>query len=151
MASKTVTRSNAQTETGLEPWQAGVVGGIAGAIAFGAMMAAMAPEMLAMMIPAMYGLEGALAGWVVHVSHGAILGLVFAIVLVTANRPNLDLATGVGAGILYGVVLWTLLAVVVMPVWLGMAEMVPNVDTTSLVGHVVYGALLGVVYATLER
>ncbi|GAB3017738.1 DUF6789 family protein [Natronobiforma cellulositropha] len=150
MASETVTRSDAPTETGLEPWQAGAVGGIAGAVVFGAMMAAMVPDMLAAMIPAMYGLEGTVAGWGVHLFHGAVLGLVFGVALTAAGRQRTDLATGVGAGVAYGVLLWAILAVVVMPVWLGMAEMVPNLDTTSLVGHVVYGATLGVVYATLE-
>ena len=33
-----------------------------------------------------------------------------------------------------------------MPVWLGMAEMVPAFDPMSLVGHVVYGVILGAGY-----
>lgn len=151
MASETATRSDVGTETGLEHWQAGVVGGIAGSILFGAMMAAMVPAMLAEMIPALYGLEGELAGWIIHISNGAVLGVVFAAILVAIDRPSLDVGPGVVAGVVYGIVVWAALAVVVMPIWLGMPEMVPNLDGTSLIGHVLYGAVLGVVYAILAR
>lgn len=151
MASETATSADVQTKTGLEPWQAGVAGGIAGGVAFGLLMAAMAPEMLETMIPSMYGLEGGLAGWVVHLSHAAVLGVVFAAILVAAGRPTVSLAAGAGAGVAYGIVLWAVLAVVVMPVWLGMAQMVPNLDVGSLVGHAVYGLVLGIGYALLER
>nr|WP_318247899.1 hypothetical protein [Saliphagus infecundisoli] len=42
-----------------------------------------------------------------------------------------------------------------MPVWLStvgfpMAPPVPNFDPTSLVGHAVYGLVLGIGYAVLE-
>ncbi len=52
-------------------------------------------------------------------------------------------------------VLWAVLAVLVMPVWLqavgfGGAPSVPTVSVPSLVGHVVYGAVTGVVYAALD-
>lgn len=151
MASETAQRQDVRQATRLEAWQAGVVGGILGSVAFGAMMAAMAPEMLEVTIPSMYGLEGGLAGWIVHVSHGAVLGVVFAALLAGLGRPHLGVGLGAGAGVGYGVVVWAALAVVVMPVWLGMPEMVPNVDVGSLVGHVVYGLLLGVVYAGLTR
>ncbi|WP_254766429.1 DUF6789 family protein [Salinilacihabitans rarus] len=150
MAQETATRTGVRTDTAVEPWQAGVAGGIVGALAFGALMAATSPEMLETVIPSMYGLEGGLAGWFVHVSHGAILGVVFAALLVAAGRPHPSLGAGTAAGVAYGVVVWAALAVVVMPVWLGMPEMVPNLDVGSLVGHVVYGAGLGVVYALLE-
>ena len=150
MASETTTTADVQTKTTFEPWQAGVIGGIAGSIAFGAMMAMMEPMMLEEMIPMMYGLEGGLAGWIVHISHGAVLGVVFAAILVVAGKPDLGPAASAGVGLGYGIVVWAALAVVVMPVWLGMPEMVPNVDVGSLVGHAIYGVLLGVVYAVLQ-
>ena len=150
MASETATTADAQTRTSFEPWQAGVIGGVVGSIAFGAMMAMMAPAMLVEMIPMMYGLEGGLAGWFVHISHGAVLGVVFATILVAVGKSNLGPAASAGAGIGYGIVVWVALAVVVMPVWLGMPEMVPNVDVGSLAGHAIYGVLLGVVYSILQ-
>ncbi|SEQ86468.1 histidine kinase [Natrinema salaciae] len=154
MASETVTQRARRTETTLAPWQAGTVGGIAGAIVFGAMMAMQTPPVLEAAIPAMYGLEGGLAGMIIHVAHGAVLGVVFAALIVAARGGDLDLVPGIGLGLVYGVGIWAVLAVVVMPIWLsavgfGMAPDVPNVATESLVGHAAYGLVLGAVYAVL--
>lgn len=156
MASETTTRTAERTETALEPWQAGTIGGIAGAIVFGAMMAIQTPEVLEAAIPALYGLEGGLVGMVVHVAHGAVIGVVFAAVLVATGRTDPGLATGGILGIAYGLVVWAVLAVVVMPIWLSavgfeMAPAVPNIAVESLVGHAAYGLVLGVTYAVLER
>lgn len=154
MASKVRTRTGERTGTALEPWQAGVVGGIVGAIAFGAMMAMQMPDVLEMAIPAMYGLEGGFAGWILHVSHGAVLGVVFAAAL-TATGQNGMVRSAV-LGLAYGIVVWVGLAVVVMPIWLSavgfpMAPPLPNVDVGSLLGHAVYGIVLGIAYGFLER
>ncbi|MFU8868613.1 histidine kinase [Natronococcus sp.] len=156
MASKVRTRTVERTGAALESWQAGVVGGIVGAIAFGAMMAMQMPAMLEMGIPAMYGLEGGLAGWIVHVSHGAVLGVVFAAVLAVAGQSHRGIVRTTLLGLGYGIVVWAALAVVVMPIWLSavgfpMAPPFPNVDVGSLMGHAVYGVVLGAAYAFLER
>jgi uncharacterized membrane protein YagU involved in acid resistance len=150
-----MTQRPERTVTALEPWQAGAVGGIVGAIVFGAMMTMQTPEVLEMAIPAMYGLEGGLAGMIVHVSHGAVLGVVFAALLVEAGRTELGLGPSAAVGLAYGLGIWVVLAVVVMPIWLsavgfGMAPDVPNVAVESLVGHAAYGIVLGVVYAMLD-
>ena len=150
MASETATETDVPTETTVEPWQAGALGGILGAIAFGAMAAMMMPPMLEEMIPMMYGLEGELAGWAIHVFHGVVLGVVFALI-VDAIDVDLSLPTGAASGVGYGIVVWAVLAVVVMPVWLGMTEMVPDVNLQSLGGHAVYGLILGVVYVALAE
>ncbi|WP_254762680.1 histidine kinase [Natrinema marinum] len=155
MASETSTRTAERTGTRLEPWQAGTVGGIAGAIVFGAMMAAQTPGVLEGAIPALYGLEGGLAGMVLHVAHGAVLGVVFAALLVATGRSDPGVAAGSALGLGYGVVVWALLAVVVMPIWLSavgfaMAPAVPNIAVESLVGHAAYGLVLGAAYALLE-
>ena len=151
MASETATRTDVRTRTTLEPWQAGVVGGVGGGVVFGVLLSLLAPEMLTGMIPAMYGLEGGLAGWIIHVSHGAVLGVVFATLLTVAGKADLSVLAGGVVGVGYGIVVWATLAVIVMPVWLGMAEMVPNLDMGSLVGHALYGLVLGVAYAVLSR
>jgi hypothetical protein len=156
MASRTRTRTGNLVGTALEPWQAGVVGGIIGAIAFGAMMAMQMPAMLETGIPAMYGLEGGLAGWSIHIAHGAVLGVVFAAVLTATGQARRGIARTTALGVVYGVVVWAVLAVVVMPVWLStvgfpMAPPLPNVDVGSLVGHAIYGLALGIAYAFLER
>ncbi|MFC4436288.1 MULTISPECIES: histidine kinase [Natrialbaceae] len=156
MASKVRTRTDERTGTALEPWQAGVIGGTAGAIAFGAMMAAQMPEVLEAAIPAMYGLEGGLVGWILHVSHGAVLGVVFAALLAATGQDHRGVGRSTVLGLAYGVVVWAALAVVVMPSWLSivgfpMAPPLPNVDVGSLMGHAVYGIVLGAAYGFLER
>ena len=156
MSQRTATSTEDRTGTVLEPWQAGTVGGIVGAIVFGAMMAMQMPGVIENAIPALYGLEGGLVGMVVHVSHGAVLGVVFAALLSATDRTDLGPLSGTAAGLVYGVVVWALLAVVVMPIWLSavgfpMAPEVPNVAVESLVGHAVYGIVPGVTYAVLAR
>ncbi|SEW24761.1 hypothetical protein [Natrinema salifodinae] len=155
MSQRTATPTEERTGTALEPWQAGTVGGIVGAVVFGAMMAMQTPDVLEAAIPAMYGLEGGLAGMIIHVSHGAVLGVVFAALLVAAGRPNLAVGPAVAAGLVYGIAVWAVLAVVVMPLWLSavgfaMAPAVPNVAIESLIGHAAYGLVLGAAYAALE-
>ncbi|WP_090383851.1 DUF6789 family protein [Natronobacterium texcoconense] len=155
MASRTATRLGVGRGTVLEPWQAGTVGGIVAAIAFGILMSIQTPAVLEMGIPAMYGLEGGLVGWTIHVAHGAVLGVVFAALVSTTNRDLTPRGT-LAAGLVYGLVVWALLAVLVMPVWLStvgfeMAPAFPNVDTMSLMGHAIYGIVLGAVYVVLER
>lgn len=155
MASDTTTQSNVRAGTTLETWQAGLVGGIAGGIVMGIMLTMQMTPVIENAIPAMYGLEGALFGWAAHLFHSAVLGVVFGAVLAAAGRTNPSLGTGAGAGLAYGVVLWAVLAVIVMPVWLsavgfGMAPDLPNVNMQSLVGHLAYGLVLGVVYALIE-
>ncbi len=155
MASEVTTRTADRTKTQLEPWQAGTVGGIAGSLVFGAMMAMQTPGVLEGAIPALYGLEGGLAGMILHVAHGAVLGVIFATLLVATNRRDSGIATGGALGLGYGIVVWAVLAVVVMPIWLStvgfpMAPAVPNIAIESLVGHAAYGLVLGVAYALLK-
>jgi hypothetical protein len=142
--------------TGVESWQAGVGAGLLGAIAFGAVMAVVAPGALTAAIPAMYGLTGGAAGTFVHLAHGAILGVAFAAIL--RARPDfgstLTRATITGAA--YGVALWVVLAAFVMPVWLSAvgfagAPPLPSFDPISLVGHALYGIVLGAAYPLLRQ
>lgn len=144
-------------ESGVEliDWQAGVVGGILGAAAMAIAVSAMNPPTLSMAIPGLYGLSGGIAGWVVHLSHGATLGVVFAAIV---GPDGLSLgSTGkyVGAGAVWGVVTWALLAAIIMPVWLGAvgfpnAPPLPNFAVPSLLWHLIYGIVLGAVYPTLR-
>lgn len=146
-----------ETEQALEPWQAGVVGGILGGLLFGVIMSVQTPEVLETAIPAgLYGLpENSLVGWSVHVSHGAILGVGFAIVSDIGGLDSVldtDLKYGAGAFV-YGLLLWGTLAAVVMPIWVsgGSLAGVPNIATESIVGHAVYGTTLGLAYSVLTE
>ncbi|KAB1192853.1 histidine kinase [Haloferax sp. MBLA0076] len=152
MASETATSRIETTAT--ESWQAGVAAGALAAVVMGAMMVVQMRPVLEVAIPSMYALMGGAAGFTIHVAHGAILGVVFAGL---AGYVGLDsTAKSFGAGVVYGVVLWAILAVLVMPVWLSVVGSpanppLPNVNVTSLVGHVVYGGVIGIAYPTLER
>jgi hypothetical protein len=157
MASETATSTATATEQLPGNWKAGVVGGIVGALVFGLQMALMNPGPLQGAIPAMYGLAfpNGLAGFTIHIAHGAVLGVGFAAVVGLADLSRAPAGKQVGAGLVYGIVLWAVLAVVVMPVWLGAvgfpnAPSLPNVGVGSLLGHALYGVVLGAVYYALE-
>jgi len=150
------TETQTATDTGhaLPDWQAGVVGGIAGAAVMAVLVSIMNAAVLAGAIPALYGLSGGIAGWVVHLSHGAVLGVVFAAIVRVAGEDR-GAGTIVGLGLLWGVVTWVGLAALVMPLWLSavgfpMAPPFPNFAPPSLLWHAVYGGVLGVAYAGLR-
>lgn len=154
----------AESSTGhLVPWQAGVVGGLVGSFVFGLLMVFVNPApVVEVAIPNMYGVQAtpeapaALVGWFFHMGHGTVLGVVFAALLQVG--PVERVASGVAAtgllGVVWGVVTWVGFGVVLMPIWLGAvgfpgAPPLPNVSVMGLVGHVVYGVVLAVVYEVL--
>ena len=153
MASETTTETGAPTTD--VPWRAGALAGLVAGAAMGLMLTAMMRPVIAVAIPALYGLTGLATGWVAHLVHGAVFGVLFAAV---ATRPAVASWTetpgrGVAAGAAYGVAVWLVAAALVMPVWLAAvgfpnAPPLPNVDPQSLVGHVVYGAVLGAAFAS---
>jgi hypothetical protein len=139
-------------------WQAGVLGGILGALAMGALVLAMSPPVLAVAIPSLYGLApppNPGLGMIVHVSHGAVLGVIFAAIVGVFGVEGAGRQVGLGVG--WGVVTWIGLAALLMPVWLSVvgspaSPPFPNFAPPSLLWHAVYGAVLGGVYtATADR
>jgi hypothetical protein len=141
-----------------DSWQAGVVGGILGALAMSALVIAMNEPTITVAIPSLYALapppSGA-AGLFVHASHGAMLGVVFAAIV---GALDLDSpGEQVGAGVAWGVLTWAALAALVMPLWLDAvgspaSPPFPNFAPPSLLWHAVYGLVLGGVYAaTVDR
>ncbi|MDS0297282.1 histidine kinase [Halogeometricum sp. S1BR25-6] len=152
MATESATQRVESTSNG--DWQAGAVAGIIGGVAMGALMAVRMPGVLDVAIPSMYFLAGGLAGFTVHVAHAAVLGVGFA--ALAATQTPLSTGRSVGLGVAYGVVLWVVLAVLVMPIWLSAVGSpanppFPNVNATSLVGHVVYGAVAGAAYPAVRE
>lgn len=144
------------TDTGfaLDDWQAGVAGGIGGATVMAVLISVMNAAVLKGAIPALYGLSGGVAGWTIHLAHGAVLGVAFA-ALAGVTTDGHSTGTTVGLGVLWGVVTWVALAALVMPVWLSAvgfpaAPPFPNFAVPSLLWHVVYGGVLGVGYAALR-
>jgi hypothetical protein len=153
MSTTTETETDTRSDTPPGSWQAGVAGGIVGALAMGVLVFVMNSATLAVAIPSLYGLApppNPGVGMIVHVSHGAVLGVVFAGIVgaLEVESPGKI----VGAGIAWGVVTWIVLAALLMPVWLSAvgspaSPPFPNFAVPSLLWHVVYGLGLGVVYA----
>lgn len=124
----------------------GIVGGLAGGVVFGLLMAMM--DMIGM-VAQLVGSSSAAVGWVVHLGISAFIGASFAVLLGSLAKTIVPAAL-VGMG--YGVVWWVLGALLIMPAQLGMP--VFELNTTawqSLMGHLLFGLVLGIVYAVLAR
>ena len=126
----------------------GVYGGLAGGAVFGTMMGVtgMLP-----MIGNMAGTPSPIAGFVVHMAISAGIGAAFGIGLdVTGLRAS------AGLGLAYGLVWWVLGPLTLMPLFMGMGLGVNwtvgamSQALPSLVGHLVFGTVLGVVARRLE-
>jgi uncharacterized membrane protein YagU involved in acid resistance len=126
----------------------GAYAGLAGGIVFGAMMAMMG---MLPMIGMMVGLPSALVGFLVHLVISALIGISFAVLF---DRLLSSVSGGLPYGLAYGGTWWFLGPLTLMPLMMGMglnwnaaaaSQMLP-----SLVGHLVYGAILGTTYAWLK-
>lgn len=122
------------------------------------MLQMMMTDVIAMAIPALYGQSGIAAGWVVHLFHSVVFGILFAAVVSTTSLRRFaeTWSTGAVLGLAYGVLVWVVAAAIVMPLWLGAVGFpqvppLPNFNPQSLVGHLVYGLVLGVGYAIVQR
>ncbi|WP_321111871.1 hypothetical protein [Halorussus salinisoli] len=133
-------------------WSSAILGGLAGGLVFGVLLQTMG------MMPAiasLYGMESVVVGWTAHLFHSVVFALVFAAAVVRTDYRDAELGpiTALGAG--YGVVLWFVAAAIAMPLWMGALGMdapaIPNLDASSLVGHVLYGVVLGAVFAVARR
>lgn len=139
-------------------WKSGALAGLVATLVMGAAIAVVDLNTLRLAIAGLYGFEGnLLAGWVAHLVHGTLFGLIFAVVL---SDPGLHRVSEwawktVLAGVVYGLVLAIVGAGFVMPIWLGIAGVgidlsVPNVTTPILVWHVIYGLVLGGLFAVVR-
>ncbi|QZP36660.1 histidine kinase [Halobaculum magnesiiphilum] len=150
---RTATTAEPEIETVGTGWRGGVAAGALAGIAMGAAFSLFAPAALEVAIPSLYGLSGGLAGWIVHVSHGAVLGVGFVALANALGVVDPTRSTLLGVG--YGVALWAVLAALVMPAWLAAVGSpatppLPNLDTLSLAAHVLYGAVLGAALPSLR-
>jgi hypothetical protein len=141
---------------------ASVVGGIVGGVVFGIMMHMMTaptPEGGRMPVIAMVGqIVGSptlTAGWLYHLFNSAVIGAIFGWLLGPRVRGY---GGGFAWGTAYGFGWWILGGLVLMPVLLGMPPFAPLmmrnmqiVAIGSLVGHLIYGLILGSVSVALLR
>lgn len=138
----------------------GAVAGIAGGVVFGVMMQMMqAPtpdgtSVPVMQMVAMVVRSNSIAvGWLYHLFNSAVIGGLFG--LLFGSRIQ-GYSGGFSYGALWGVVWWVLGALILMPLLLGMPpfaslRMPPMrpMAMGSLIGHLVYGLILGGVFVRL--
>lgn len=133
--------------------RAGVAATVAGVV-MGVLLAVTAGTLP--VIGALYGVASPVVGWVTHLFHSLVFGLLFAAgcsvgwlrEVASSDRGR------VGLGVAWGLVLWLVAAGLVMPVWLMTADQsvpIPNLRPWGLVAHLVWGAVLGWLYAALPR
>jgi hypothetical protein len=126
-----------------------ILGGLAGTIVLTTLMYIAVPMMgmpkmdIAAMLGSMLG--GRTMGMVMHFVNGVVLfPLIYAFVLFSRFR-----GTPLIKGIFWGVTLWLVAGVMVMPItgagFFGTANGGLMAVAASLMGHIVYGALLGVI------
>jgi len=126
-----------------------ILGGIVGTIAMTLMMMYLAPMMTGapMDIAAMLGnmLGGSTMGMIAHLIMGIIVFPMIYVLMIYHLVPGPPLVRG----LVYGVLLWAAAVVVVMPI-AGAGVLMSNVGgmmavIAALIGHLVYGGLLGVI------
>lgn len=140
-------------------WQKGIVAGAVATVAMGLVIMVTDLELLRAVIAGLYGQEGNLVvGWIAHLVHGSLFGLLFAVILSdpTLARIQQRVWKTVVTGVVYGLILTVVGAGIIMPIWLefvGFPERppIPNVTTASLIWHVVYGIVLGAVFSLLTE
>jgi uncharacterized membrane protein YagU involved in acid resistance len=144
------------------PVGAGIVGGLIAGIVFGMMMTMMtAPTPAGGRMPMMgmvaqiVGSTSLAVGWAYHLFNSAVIGGIFGWLL--GGRAH-AWGAGLGWGALYGAAWWILGGLILMPVLLGMPAFAPlmmpemrPVAIGSLIGHLVFGLILGAGVVALRR
>jgi hypothetical protein len=107
------------------------------------------------MVAQVVGSSSLAVGWLYHLFNSAVIGGLFGWILGT-RIGGYGSGTGWGAG--YGVLWWVLGGLILMPMFLGMPAFAPlqmpmmrPVAFASLLGHVVFGVILGAAFVTLRR
>jgi uncharacterized membrane protein YagU involved in acid resistance len=148
MASTTYAAGEARTLALTDSVTLGAAAGLVGGSVFGVQMAV--GNMLPM-VASMIGSESVVVGMIVHLLISGVIGAVYGVV---APRLPAGWPITLGAGIVYGIIWWVLGALVIMPIILGMGEMVLQVGDMqwmSLVGHVFFGIVTAAFYGLAAR
>lgn len=138
----------------------GVLAGLVAGVPFGLamqMMTAPTPDgrvipmmgMVAMVVRS----HSLLVGWLYHLFNSAVIGAVFAWILGSRVRSY---PASLAWGAVYGFAWWVLGGLILMPWLLGMPVFAPiameamqSVALRSLVGHIMYGLILGLAFVWL--
>jgi hypothetical protein len=153
------TEEAAATETGpfesAVAWRAGASAGVVATGVMGLAITVVDPSILRRTIAGLYGFEGSLlAGWAVHLVHGTLFGLLFAVVTADPGLYRIQeyYWKAVGTGVAYGLALAIAGSGIIMPIWLGLVGFgtppsIPFVTPATVGWHLVYGGVLGAVFA----
>jgi uncharacterized membrane protein YagU involved in acid resistance len=127
----------------------GGLAGIAGGWAFGKWMAQVHFfPLIAGLVRSGSPMVGATLHFIIAVIIGASFGVLF-------QREVRGYGSSMGWGVAYGILWWFLGPLTIMPLWLGVrldwSVQRGSMLFGSLVGHVVYGLIVGVLYAAVDR
>lgn len=126
----------------------GAIAGLGGGLVFGMLMAMMG---MLPMVGMLVRQENAAIGFIVHMFISAVIGSIYGIV---ASRLPATYLVGLVAGSVNGVIWWILGALTMMPILLGMNNMVfviGNPQWISLMGHIIFGVVTGLIFVPLSR
>ena len=148
MATTAIRQEQAASSTLVSSVIQGITAALIGGSVFGVQMAVggMLP-MLAQMV----GSQNPVVGFVMHLIISAIIGAVYGAI---APRLPAGWLVAMGAGIGYGVIWWVLGALVMMPLLLGMGDMVfqiGDMQLMSLIGHVIFGIITAGFFTLIQR
>lgn len=142
---------------------AGALAGIIAGLVFGVMMQIMtAPTPdgrevpMMMMVAQVVKSESIAVGWLYHLFNSVVIGGIFGWLF--GSRTAGRVGAGAGWGALYGFAWWILGGLILMPLFLGMPAFAPlmmapmrPVAMGSLMGHLIFGLVLGVIFGWLRR
>jgi hypothetical protein len=148
---ETAVRHNRRDEN---RWLGATIAGLAAGVAFGLYLQFVV-EVFPLAGPGQ-GMEEMVAEWVVHLLHSLVFAFVYAeLVSWSPLAGYADRApTGAVLGAGYGAVVWGV-ATIAVAAFLVIANTVwilsiPAVSLTSLAGHILYGVVLGAVFAAVR-
>jgi hypothetical protein len=140
-------------------WRGSAISGVVAAAVMGLAIWGMQIETLRIAISGLYGQAGnVMAGWIAHLGHGALFGIIFALVLTdpTLHKVGNHLWRTLFAGTIYSIVLAVVGAGIIMPIWMGAVGLtnvpsIPNVTVPSLLWHLMYGIALGALFPFMRN
>lgn len=139
-AARGTTHTGTTTATMGRRVSAGVIGGLAGGLVFGVMMAMMG---MLPMVASLIGSDSAVVGFGLHLVNSVVIGLGLTVIL---GGMLTSYGRGAVIGLLYGALWWVLGPLLIMPLMLGMPLFaIKTTALMSLLGHLLYGLILGVV------
>jgi hypothetical protein len=141
---------------------AGIVAGLIAGVVFGIMMTMLhAPTPnggsmpMMVMVAQIVGSTSLAVGWLYHLFNSAVIGGLFGWIFGARIRR---IGSGLGWGAGYGVAWWVLGGLILIPRFLGMPAFAPlrvpmmrPVAFASLIGHVMFGVILGAAFIPLRR